>query len=370
MGYKIRYFDLGAHKGEEITFMLGTLPGIPGVDSVEVIGVEANPELFRVLSSTFQNDPRVKLFNFAIAAKNGKLALFPGRGSTLSSSIYDDKNNVVKESPILVPASPFSDWAKQNIPGFPVKNPDEINIVKLNIEGAEWDFIQNLNEHGIFWWFDLYLGDTSKEGDFSTDMRKIESLVPYVDLMREIVKGSGIKTLRFSCAIRDKTCTLDVAPAVAELIRRRAAGEDWIGTHNCPKKVWTEKSGTIRPILHPKALIRPGVILDTTAQITMGWSTLSWGCEVFTHQHFYHLDKTIHHHLNRGHFKLPLLIEDDVFVGERVMILPQVTKLPKGCLIGAGSVLSTTPTGEYQIWAGNPARFIRERGPKESGKVW
>lgn len=52
-------------------------------------------------------------------------------------------------------------------------------------------------------------------------------------------------------------------------------------------------------------------------------------------------------------------IEDDVFIGLNVLICNSVT-IGKGAIIGAGSVV-TKDVPPYQVWAGNPARFIKER---------
>lgn len=52
-------------------------------------------------------------------------------------------------------------------------------------------------------------------------------------------------------------------------------------------------------------------------------------------------------------------IEDDVFIGLNVLICNSVT-IGKGAIIGAGSVV-TKDIPPYQVWAGNPARFIKER---------
>ena len=54
-----------------------------------------------------------------------------------------------------------------------------------------------------------------------------------------------------------------------------------------------------------------------------------------------------------------VVIEDDVFIGVNVVICNSVT-IGKGSIIGAGSIV-TKDIPEYQVWAGNPARFIRER---------
>ena len=55
----------------------------------------------------------------------------------------------------------------------------------------------------------------------------------------------------------------------------------------------------------------------------------------------------------------PVRIEDDVWIGARVTILPGLT-IGKGAIIGAGAVV-TKDVPPYAICAGNPARVIRFR---------
>jgi virginiamycin A acetyltransferase len=55
-----------------------------------------------------------------------------------------------------------------------------------------------------------------------------------------------------------------------------------------------------------------------------------------------------------------LKVSDDVWVGHNAIILPKVTSIGRGAIIGAGSVV-TKDVGEYQIVAGNPAKLIRMR---------
>ena len=54
-----------------------------------------------------------------------------------------------------------------------------------------------------------------------------------------------------------------------------------------------------------------------------------------------------------------ITVEEDVWIGHGAVILHGV-KLERGCVIGAGSVV-TKDVGKYTIVAGNPARFIRRR---------
>lgn len=54
----------------------------------------------------------------------------------------------------------------------------------------------------------------------------------------------------------------------------------------------------------------------------------------------------------------PVVIENGVFIGAHTIILKGVT-IGEGSIVGAGSVVTKSiPSGE--IWAGNPARFIRK----------
>ena len=54
---------------------------------------------------------------------------------------------------------------------------------------------------------------------------------------------------------------------------------------------------------------------------------------------------------------LPTIIENNVSIGSGVTILP--VKITKGCVIGAGSVV-TKSLKVKGIYAGNPAKLIRK----------
>lgn len=56
----------------------------------------------------------------------------------------------------------------------------------------------------------------------------------------------------------------------------------------------------------------------------------------------------------------PLIVEDDVWVGHNVMILPGCKFIGRGAVIGAGSVV-TKNVERYSIVAGNPAQKLRDR---------
>jgi acetyltransferase-like isoleucine patch superfamily enzyme len=59
-----------------------------------------------------------------------------------------------------------------------------------------------------------------------------------------------------------------------------------------------------------------------------------------------------------------IVIEDDVWLGYNVIVLPGVT-IGKGSVIGAGSVV-TSNIPPYSIAVGNPARVIKKRESKNN----
>jgi maltose O-acetyltransferase len=60
-----------------------------------------------------------------------------------------------------------------------------------------------------------------------------------------------------------------------------------------------------------------------------------------------------------GHVGAPVIVEDYVYIGPRVIILPGV-RIGEGAVIGAGAVV-TKDVEAYTMVGGVPARFIRTR---------
>ena len=83
-------------------------------------------------------------------------------------------------------------------------------------------------------------------------------------------------------------------------------------------------------------------------------------CKIYDHD-FHSLDYEIRVQPgNQGVVPKPVLIKKGAFIGAHSIILKGVT-IGKKSIIGAGSVVTrSVPDGE--IWAGNPARFIRKIG--------
>jgi acetyltransferase-like isoleucine patch superfamily enzyme len=109
-------------------------------------------------------------------------------------------------------------------------------------------------------------------------------------------------------------------------------------------------------------LISRFALLDCTGSIELGpWCNISARCRIYTHDHL-HLGRRPLLAVEQEHGIIwqDKKIGADVWVHDGAIILYQVTHIPDGVVIGAGSVLTKNP-GAYEIWAGNPARKIGTR---------
>jgi len=101
------------------------------------------------------------------------------------------------------------------------------------------------------------------------------------------------------------------------------------------------------------SIIGEGVVLDGRDKLTIG-NNVDIASEVMIYN--------AEHALNDANFKAisaPVVIEDYVFIGPRVIILPGVT-IKKGAVVGAGAVV-TKDVEEFKIVGGVPAKEIGER---------
>jgi len=100
------------------------------------------------------------------------------------------------------------------------------------------------------------------------------------------------------------------------------------------------------------------VFIDNSGDINIGSGVnIHRNVTIFTHEHCHDKDIPI---VESGVIISSLEIGDDVFIGANATVLFSVNKIGTGAVIGAGSIL-TKDVGEYEIWAGNPAKFIKYR---------
>ena len=104
--------------------------------------------------------------------------------------------------------------------------------------------------------------------------------------------------------------------------------------------------------------------IATNVKIGLACHPLEW---VSASSEFYGVENTAGRKLAVNQYdSFPYVtnIGNDVWIGENVMVKPGVS-IGDGAVIGMGSVV-TKDIGPYEVWAGNPARFIRKRFDEET----
>ncbi len=109
-------------------------------------------------------------------------------------------------------------------------------------------------------------------------------------------------------------------------------------------------------------VISPFALIDCTGSIHIGpWCNIGARTRIYTHDTI-HLGRRPLAQLEAKHGVLwqDKYIGADVWIHDGAIVLYQVTQIPDGVVVGAGSVLTKNPK-PYEIWAGNPAIKIGER---------
>ena len=97
------------------------------------------------------------------------------------------------------------------------------------------------------------------------------------------------------------------------------------------------------------------VLMDLAQEIKIGSrATVSMRCMILTHMAVGDSKSDI---ARNAECKAPVVLEDDVYLGAGVIVLPGV-RLGQGCLVGAGAVVTKDVMPE-QVVAGVPARPVR-----------
>ena len=127
-----------------------------------------------------------------------------------------------------------------------------------------------------------------------------------------------------------------------------------------------------------KTWIDDGAEVDFNSGVKLGYNvSINWGtfirgnveigdhclisvnCNIIASEHKYKDTEKIIRRQGINYGKIT--IEDDVWIGMGTSILPGVT-IKEGTIIGAGSVIPKNITiPPYEVWAGNPIKFIKNR---------
>jgi FkbM family methyltransferase len=155
----INYFDLGTHHhaNELIWIDEEILSKVP--NPKRIFAFEANAKSYKIALGNTQSIKALIFFNIALVNKipeSGKVRLY-----TSEIGIDDSIYRVSKNSFVDVPAKRLSDVIKNN----DINLSESINVLRMNIEGCEFDVIQDLFENDLVKYFDGFYGmwdDVSK----------------------------------------------------------------------------------------------------------------------------------------------------------------------------------------------------------------
>jgi FkbM family methyltransferase len=187
----VNYIDLGVHYGYEIDLLLQQYQAHLNEYDLRIYGIEANTIIANALKDKYSEyTDIVQIFNYAVTDKdNETVKLFLTHDDTkLGSSIYASKNNVSNEY-IETSTCKLSTFISKYIPDFN----DAVNILKLNIEGAELLVYQDLINTNLQNKFKLYCGHPSH------DIEKVPELFDVRKTYYDIIEQYNFN-LKYFCA--------------------------------------------------------------------------------------------------------------------------------------------------------------------------
>jgi len=173
--WTVNFFDLGAFDGADTARFfedMGPLPVTP-----RAFIAEPNPALAEKCRIRFAGMP-VTVDNLAIASHEGATTLYLD-DCLEGSSIYPGKARL-NGLAVPVGCSRLMTWAWDVCPR---RSAPAINIIKANIEGAEWDVLRDLQSTKAWRFFDIYCGAAFR----AEDMPKCTELRRHVKEARRII---------------------------------------------------------------------------------------------------------------------------------------------------------------------------------------
>jgi FkbM family methyltransferase len=156
------FLDCGANRGQSI---IGAKKQF-GSD-IEVYSFEAVTILYNKLVEKWSNDPKVHLFNNAVWDKNDKVKIYISTEWSDASTLYLNKfdRKIDKDLYNEVSSIDLAEFIKTNF------TPEDYIILKLDIEGAEYDVLYHLAKTEVM----SYLNEVW--GEWHLDKFPIEQIV-------------------------------------------------------------------------------------------------------------------------------------------------------------------------------------------------
>lgn len=127
------FIDCGAHCGESINRAKRQF----GLDTM-IVSFEAVPTFAEQLQELYADDDLVEIVNAAVYVKDDVLSFNISPACTDGSSIFKTLNNNHLATTVEVPCFDLSSWIRDSFES------DDYIILKLDIEGAEYDVLEKM----------------------------------------------------------------------------------------------------------------------------------------------------------------------------------------------------------------------------------
>lgn len=181
LGKKSLVIDCGANTGHISKFLSST--------GATIIAFEPDPIAFKKLSRRCGNNKNITLIPKGVWDKNAVVQLYSHKESkghetsfTVGSSIMVDKKNVDKSKVQFVEVT--------DLVAFMQQQNKKIDLVKLDVEGAEIEILQKILTTGTWNLFDKMYVETHES--------KIPSQVEELKFIKRQIKERGIKNIRLN----------------------------------------------------------------------------------------------------------------------------------------------------------------------------
>jgi FkbM family methyltransferase len=182
-GTEVLYLDLGTHEqGKELAFTIDRILEPIGGD-VQAYGFEANQQTHSRAAARFANRPNVTIIRKALVFEvppNGQIKLYKDQEKGLGDSLY--RQTAETE---VVECCRLSEFLNSN----QLLKSNQIRLLRMNIEGAEYDVVQDLVEAGLVRAIDGYFG-------MWDDVYKIDP--PRDVKFRRLLREQQIKSIPFN----------------------------------------------------------------------------------------------------------------------------------------------------------------------------
>lgn len=140
---KVNYFDFGIFEATEMKWIIKTFQELD-IDNYSIYGFEAYTPYYENIKKMFIDNNKVNIFNKAVSNQDGESKLYLSRKGPEGHSIINTKINL-SDKFITVDIVDISKWIKNNVDDFE----NSINIIRMNIEGAEINVFDSLINSGL-----------------------------------------------------------------------------------------------------------------------------------------------------------------------------------------------------------------------------